>query len=131
MSVIRMFGNVFKNYVFVQIGVVDAGIFKGSEEISRLNALTDKEVNHYVDYMTQRGYYAESFTSIGNDVIREVVELAPKIREKFSNLVFFGGQLVFPEETFITRWLHNYITFALQRRFYREGTPFMIMPIRL
>jgi hypothetical protein len=131
MSVIRMFGNVFKNYVFVQIGVVDAGIFKGAEEISRLNALTDKEVNHYVDYMTQRGYYAESFTSIGNDVIREVVELAPKIREKFSNLVFFGGQLVFPEETFITRWLHNYITFALQRRFYREGTPFMIMPIRL
>jgi amino acid transporter len=131
MSVMRMFGNVFRQYVFVQIGVVDAGIFKGAEEISRLQVHTNKEVNRYVNYLHLKGYYAESFTSIGNDVIKEVVDLEPKIREKFPNIVFFGGQLVFPEETVVTRWLHNYITFALQRRFYREGTPFMIMPIRL
>ena len=131
MSVIRMFDNVFKNFVFVQIGIVDAGIFKGSEEIRRLQDHTTSEVSRYVEYMKRHGYYAESFTAIGNDVIKEVIELSPKIREKFSNVVFFGGQLVFPEETFFTKRLHNYITFALQRRFYHEGTPFMIMPIRI
>jgi hypothetical protein len=130
-NVIRMFDNIFKNFVFVQIGVVDAGTFKGSEEISRLYAHTEIEVNRYVEYMKQNGYYAEAFSAIGNDVIQEVVELSPKIKERFSNVIFFGGQLVFPEETFITKWLHNYITFALQRRFYHEGTPFMIMPIRV
>lgn len=131
MNVIRMFDNVFKNYVFVQIGVVDAGTFKGSEEISKLHSYTDSDVCRYVEYIQKHGYYAESFTAIGNDVIKEVIELCPKIRGKFADVVFFGGQLVFPEETFITKWLHNYITFALQRRFYNEGIPFMIMPIKV
>jgi amino acid transporter len=131
MGVIRMFENVFKNFVFVQIGIVDAGIFKGSDEINRLQEHTTSEVSKYVEYMRRNGYYAESFTAIGNDVVKEVFDLTPKIREKFSDVVFFGGQMVFPEETFFTKRLHNYITFALQRRFYNEGTPFMIMPIRI
>lgn len=131
MGVVRMFGGIFRNYAFVQIGVVDAGIFKGSEEISRLHGHTKSEVQRYVEYMKRRGYYSEAFTAVGNDVIREVIDLAPKIKERFSSVVFFGGQLVFPEETFINKWLHNYVTFALQRRFYHEGTPFMIMPIRV
>ncbi|MFH1075927.1 MAG: APC family permease [Pseudomonadota bacterium] len=131
MNVIKVFDNIFKNYVFVQIGVVDAGTFKGSEEISQLHVHTNNDTFRYVEYMKQHGYYAESFTAIGNDVIKEVIELTPKIREKFSNIIFFGGQLVLPEENFITKWLHNYITFELQRRFYQEGTPFMIMPIRV
>ncbi len=33
--------------------------------------------------------------------------------------------------TFVTRWLHNYITFALHRGFYQHGTPFVIVPIRV
>ncbi|MEI8344816.1 MAG: amino acid permease, partial [Candidatus Omnitrophota bacterium] len=32
-NVVRLFGNEFKNYVFVQIGILDAGNFKGAEEI--------------------------------------------------------------------------------------------------
>jgi hypothetical protein len=45
--------------------------------------------------------------------------------------MFFGGQIVFPEETFFTRLLHNYIVFAIQRRLYTRGVPFMILPIRV
>jgi hypothetical protein len=131
MSIIQLFPNVFKNFVFVQIGIVDAGNFKGAEEISHLNVHVNKEVLKYVEYMKHHGFYAEAYTAIGNDVIQEVIGLAPKIKERFSNVVFFGGQLVFPEESFLTKWLHNYITFALQRKFYHEGAPFIIMPIRV
>jgi hypothetical protein len=46
-------------------------------------------------------------------------------------VVFFGGQLVFPQDSFITRWLHNYAVFALQRKFYQQGFPFLILPIRV
>jgi hypothetical protein len=31
-----MFGDTYRNYVFVQVGVVDAGNFKGSDEIETL-----------------------------------------------------------------------------------------------
>jgi hypothetical protein len=131
MSIIGLFPKVFKNFVFVQIGIVDAGNFKGSEEISLLSSHVSNEVLRYVEYMKFHGFYAEAYTAIGNDVIQEVVQLMPKIKERYTNVVLFGGQLVFPEESFLTKWLHNYITFALQRKFYHEGMPFIIMPIRV
>ena len=50
--------------------------------------------------------------------------------DRFPNAVFFGGQLTFGEETFLNRMLHNYIVFAVQRRLYSRGVPFVILPIR-
>ena len=34
-SIFELFGGVYKNFVFVQIGVIDAGVFKGADEIKR------------------------------------------------------------------------------------------------
>ena len=81
--------------------------------------------------MKRHGYYAEGFYSIGIDVVDEIAKIAPKILERFPQAVFFGGQLVFPEETFLSRWLHNYIVFAVQKRFYHQGITFVILPIRV
>ncbi len=131
LSVFRLFGGTYKNYVFLQVGSVDAGNFKGVDEIENLDRHIDTEANRYVKYMKEHNYYAEAFTSVGTDVVDEINNLVPKITAKYHNVVFFGGQLVFPEESFMTRWLHNYIVFAVQRKFYRQGIPFVILPIRV
>jgi len=131
LSVLKMFKDTFKNFVFVQIGVLDAGFFKGSSEVERLQTHADSELKRYVSLMKQSGYYAESFSAIGVDVVDEVAQLAPKILERFPNAVFFGGQLVFPKEPIFSKWLHNYTIFAVQRRLYYQGIPVFIMPIRL
>ena len=65
------------------------------------------------------------------DIVQEAVDLAPKILEKFPQSVFFGGQLVFPNDSWLIRFLHNYTVFALQRKFYLRGIPFVILPIRV
>ena len=130
-GVMRLFGEIYKNFVFVQIGVVDTGNFKGAMEIEHLQVEVKKEVDRYVDYMKRHGYYAEGFSSIGNDVIEEVTKIAPEILERFPQSVFFGGQLVFPQDSFLSRFLHNYIVFAIQRKFYHEGIPFVILPIKV
>lgn len=130
-GVLRVFGDVFKNFVFVQVGIIDAGNFKGSDEIDRLRSHVLEEVDRYVHYMRQHGHYAEGFYSLGTDVVEELAQIAPKIVEKFPNSVFFGGQLVFPEDTFASRRLHNYTVFAVQKRFYRAGFPFVLLPIRV
>ena len=130
-GVMRMFGGVFKNFVFVQVGVVDAGNFKGADEIDRLRGHVLDELEHYVDYMREHGYHAERFYSLGTDVVEELAQVAPKIVTKFPNSVFFGGQLVFPKDTVASRWLHNYTVFAVQKRFYRAGFPFVLLPIRV
>ncbi|MBI5119137.1 APC family permease [Candidatus Poribacteria bacterium] len=130
-GVIRLFGEGFKNFAFVQVGVIDAGTFKGTADIQNLDEHTKTEVNRYVEFMRRNGYYAEGFSSIGNDAVEEITKLASKILERFPNAVFFGGQLVFPNDSFLTRLLHNYITFTIQRRLYRQGIPFIIVPVRV
>lgn len=130
-SVFRLFQGVFKNFVIVQVGIVDAGAFKGSSELERLQSHINEEVNLYVNYIKSEGYYAEGMPLIGIDAVEEITQAAPKISERFPNSIFFGGQLVFPEEIFLSRWLHNYTVFAIQRKFYYQGIPIMLLPIRL
>jgi hypothetical protein len=35
-NIFVLFGGIYKNYIFIQIGVIDAGVFKGVDEIKRL-----------------------------------------------------------------------------------------------
>lgn len=130
-NIFKMFGTIYKNFIFVQIGVIDAGVFKGAEEIESLQAKVKDDVGRYVDIMQQRGYHAEGRTAIGTDVVDEIVRLAPGILERFPNAVFFGGQIVFSNDSLLSRWLHNYTVFASQRRLYPQGIPFIVLPVKV
>lgn len=127
----RTFGDSFKNYVFLLVGQIDAANFKGTEEIVKLKSHIKDEVNKYVELMKSQNYYAEGFYAIGTDTVEELYESALEIMKKYPNAVFFGGQMVFPQDTFFSRLLHNYTTFAVQRKFYQQGIPFIIMPVRV
>ncbi|MBA4357316.1 MAG: amino acid transporter [Desulfovibrio sp.] len=127
----RMFSGEFRNIIFVQVGLVDAGVFKGVEEMEALKTHIQADLDRYVDFVRARGLYAEGVSSVGVDVVEEVVKLTPTLRQRFPKAIFFGGQLVFPDDTFFTRLLHNHIVFAVQRQLYRQGVAFVIMPIRL
>jgi amino acid transporter len=131
LSVTRLFGKDIKNYVFVQIGVVDAAVFKGASELSRLKTNMERDLQTYVGVMQERGYHAEAHWAVGTDIVHEILELAPVLRDRFPRAIFFGGQLVFAKETYLTRLLHNYVVFTLQRQLYRMGLPFVIMPVLL
>ena len=131
LTINRIFGGVFSNFVFIQAGVVDAGNFKGSGEIEKLKEHIKSEAEQYAECMRRLGYYAESATDIGTDVVEVAGELAAQIASKFQNAVFFGGQLVFENESVITRFLHNHTVFAMQRKLFQQGLPFLVLPIRV
>jgi hypothetical protein len=131
LGVIKNFGKDFHNFVFIQVGVIDAGNFKGKQEMDRLKESVDKDLKRYVEFMNNHGYYAETFSSIGTEVVEESENLVDAVIKRYPDIVFFGGQLVFPQDTFMTRLLHNYTVFSIQRRFYQKGIPFMVLPIRV
>jgi amino acid transporter len=131
LNVPRMFGDTFRNYMFVQVGSVDAGNFKGAADIDALRSHTDLEAGRYVHFATSRGYGSKAYTAIGYDVVGEVMRLAREAASEFPNHVFFAGQLLFTNETNLTRWLHNHTVFTLQRRFFLASLPFVILPIRV
>jgi len=130
-SVFRTFEKTFRNFVFVDIGMVDAGNFKGLAEIEHLRAQIKSDLDRFIYFVQRHGYYAEGFYSIGVDVVDEIAQITLRILERFPNPVFFGGQLIFPNDSFLSRWLHNYTVFAVQRRLYSKGIPVVIMPIRV
>jgi amino acid transporter len=130
-SIRRIFGDTFRNWFFIQAGIVDADRFKGAEGIERLRHHVEEGLARYVTFMQAEGYYAQGFAAIGTDVSDEICDLAQRIFRKHPNAVFFGGQIVFPEESILTRLLFNHTAFAVQRRLHREGIPFLIMPVRV
>ena len=130
-TLIRMFPGVFRNFLFVQVGVVDAGNFKGAAKMEGLKQHIHGEVNRYVNYMQRSGFHAEGLAETGIDVVTEIGNLAPGIMQRFPHAVFVGGQLVFPQDRWVDRLLHNYVVFALQRRLYQSGYPFLVLPIRV
>jgi len=130
-SILKQFPDFFKNFVFVQVGVVDAGNFKGNKEIRLLEKQLQEDGEKYVQYLKRLGYYAEAVYSIGVDAVDEIVKLAHQIQKQFPNPMFFGGQLVFEKDSPIYRALHNYTIFSVHRRLHFDGIPVMIMPIRV
>jgi amino acid transporter len=130
-GIIRIFGGTFKNFVFVQVGIVDAGNFKGVEEVAHMKVQVKKDLDRYVHYMRCHGYYAAGYSSFGTDVVDEIARITPEILERFPQSVLFGGQLVFPKTTFLSNVFHNYTIFAVQRKFYSQGIPMVILPIRV
>ena len=130
-GVIRLFTGTFRNFVFIQVGVVDAGNFKGAEEVALMKEQVKQDLDRYVRYMRCHGYYASGYSSFGTDVVDEVENIMPKILERFPNSILFGGQLVFPKTTFLSNVFHNYTIFAVQRRLYGQGVPLVVLPIRV
>jgi hypothetical protein len=127
----RMFPNTFDRCVFVHVGVVDAGTFKGADEIERLRARTRLEADRYADLCRRCGLDAEVQTGIGHDLLPAIREQVDAVLRRHPDAVVFGGQLAFQRETVWTHWLHNWVVFALQRFYCRTGVPFVIVPVRV
>ncbi|HTZ50483.1 MAG TPA: APC family permease [Spirochaetia bacterium] len=130
-NVRKVFGDVFRNWFFMSAGIVDADRFKGHTGIENLRVHVDGYLERYVRFMNAEGIYARAFSAIGTDVSDEIVGMARGIHQDHPKAVFFGGQIVFTEDTFLTRLLFNHTTFAVQRRLHQDGIPFLVMPVRV
>ncbi|MFA4967897.1 MAG: APC family permease, partial [Candidatus Margulisiibacteriota bacterium] len=84
-SIFRSFGPVFNNFVFVQMGLIDAGVFRGHEEIGKVQNKVEKEVGRYVELMKRSGYFAESKCIYGIDTAEEVDKAAKELLLRFPN----------------------------------------------
>ncbi len=130
-GVLRMFPGMFGKLIFVQVGAVDAGTFKGAEELNALRQQTRESVGRYIQVARRLGFEAEGKTDISIDPVPTIQDLTASLLREHPSAVVFGGQLSFVRETIWTRWLHNYVVFALQRLFCRDGVPFVIVPARV
>jgi amino acid transporter len=131
LSIARLFPAHFKNVVFVSVGQIDSGRFKGLDEIENLRRAKEEDLKSFVEFANCLGWYAEYRYSLGTDLIDELEKLCKSVAKDFNKSVFFAGKLVFQQENFLTRLLHNHTPFTLEQRLQFEGLEIMILPIRV
>jgi hypothetical protein len=131
LSVQHIFPRLYNNYLFVSVGVVDSSHFKGAAEVEALKKQTISDLQKYVDYAHNLGFRAEMRYAIGREAVEQVVELCEKIQEEFPRTIFYLGQLVFEDDRFYYRLLHNETAFAIQRRLQFKGLRALVLPIRV
>jgi len=131
LSITRLFPNHFKNIVFVSIGLIDSGRFKGLSEIENLRRSKEEDLKSFVEFANCLGWYAEYRYSLGIDLMQELEKLCKSVAQDFPRSVFFAGKLVFEQENYLTRLLHNHTPFTLEQRLQFEDLEMMILPIRV
>lgn len=131
LSIARLFPNHFKNVVFVSVGLIDSGRFKGLGEIENLRRSKEEDLKSFVDFANCLGWYAEYRYALGIDLMDELEKLCRSVAREFPKSVFFAGKLVFQKENFLARLLHNHTPHTLQQRLQFEGLEMMVLPIRV
>ncbi len=131
LTLLRMFPGHFKGVVFCSVAVIDSGNFKGIAEVHELERRTQQALDNYVRYAAWLGLPAESKFSTGIEVAVEADKLASELIERYPKGLFVAGQLIFDEDTFATRLLHNESAFMIQRRLQHAGVPMVVLPVRL
>jgi hypothetical protein len=128
----RTFPGQFQQVVFIAVGVIDAGAFKGKDEVDQLHANIDHDLARYVSYArTHMGWAAESDSAIGTEAVTELDRLCREVALRFPRSVFFAGKLIFQRDSWYQRLLHNETAAAVERRLQFAGLPMIVMPVRM
>jgi amino acid transporter len=130
-NAIRFGPGKFEGVIFLSVGVVDSGNFKGSDAVDDLRKHTAESLEKYVDHARRLGMPAIGFMSIGTDPVDELEQLCVAVKKRFPRATFFAGQLVFQKDTWYQRLLHNETAYSLQRRLQWDGVPMVILPTRV
>jgi uncharacterized membrane protein SirB2 len=131
LSIHRLFPGMFKNFIFVSAAVVDSGTFKGSQEIERLEAETRANLDKYVEWARSQGMVADYRIAMGTEAVASVTEVCKQIAEEYPRAIFFMGKLIFRDEKWYYRLLHNETPNAIQRRLQFDGLQAIVLPIRV
>lgn len=131
LNVFRAFPGHFKNVVFISVGVVDSGEFKGEHAVEELKARTGEMLARYVTLTQGLGVAATSRMAIGTEVVETAEQLCLDVAKDFPRSTFFAGKMIFQRETWYQGILHNETAFAIQKRLQWVGKTMVTMPVRV
>ncbi len=130
-NIFRTFPGHFKNLVFISVGVIDSGVFKGEQAIESLRKETDETLRRYVELAQRLGIPATSRQTVGTDAVEECEKLCLAVAKEFPRVTFFSGQIIFQRERWYHRFLHNETAFSIQKRLQWAGLTMVILPARV
>jgi amino acid transporter len=131
LTIRRIFGSHFKNFVFVSVGVIDSATMKGVEEVDRVRLRTETALQAYVELAHRLGLAADYRLDVGTEAVATAERVCAAAARDYPRAVFFAGKLVFEKEQLFQRLLHNETAYQLQRRLQFAGLNAMVLPVRV
>jgi hypothetical protein len=131
LTLLRMFPGQFTNMMFISVGAVDSGNFKGAKEVDHLKKQTRDALGKYVGLARRLGLSAEFRYAVGTDVVEEAVKLALHVSKQFPRTLFFSGKLLFERQAWYHKILHNETAYAIQHRLQFAGHAMVTLPVRV
>jgi len=127
----RMFPEHFRNFIFLNVRTVDSHSYGGSEDMKLLKMEANVALTYFVNFCHSRGWASKSYLGFGTDPIDEVAKLADQMHTEFPNCIFFASKLIFDQENWLIRLLHNQAPLAIQRRLHLHGLQMVILPMKI
>jgi len=131
LNVFRSFPGHFKGLVFVTVGVIDSGEFKGEHAVEELTRRTEEMLARYVSFAAGLGVPAIARMAIGTEAVAEAEKLCLEVAHEFPRVVFFAGKMIFQQERWYHRLLHNETALAVEKRLRWVGKTMVTLPIRV
>jgi hypothetical protein len=129
-EVLKMWPGFYRNFLVISAQPIDVRSYGGEQALAKLKADRLNDMEFYMNLARQTGIASKYYLGFGIDGVDEVVTLCRQAREEFPNIVFFASKIVFKNETWITRLLHNQIILAIQQRLQLEGMQMVILPMQ-
>jgi amino acid transporter len=128
-TVLKTWPGFYKNFLVVSAQPVDVRSYGGDQTCDALRVQRLKDMEFYMELARQHGIASKYYLGFGVDGVEEMVKLCREAHAEFPQVVFFASKLVFDNETWLTRLLHNQIVYAIQRRLEHEGMQMVILPM--
>lgn len=129
--IFRLFPDHFKNFIFIQAGMVDIESFRGEEELKQMQIKVKKNLDYFVNAVESMGFYATSISTFGTTPIHELVDATLPIAKEIPNVLCFATKIVFNKGDWVSHLLHNRTATTLQNQLNQHGIKCLLLPMTL
>ena len=131
MNAFRAFPHHFQGIVFLSVGVVDSGRFKGDDSMAELERETVESLARYQDLARSLGLPSEARHAVGLDVVDLAEDLCLDVAKDYPKATFIAGKVIFGKPKWYHWLLHNDAAGAIQRRLQLAGRTVVVIPARI
>lgn len=131
LAIIRLFHNHYKNYVFIGHGDIDSFSIAGNNKLHEIEYKVNADLSYLSQFCLSHNLPVDTKAVLGVDPIATLTEAATSISKEYSNVVFFGSQLVFPDGDNLLKLLSNKTIMMLQQKLYALGYYMMTLPVNV
>lgn len=131
LTIKRTFKDYYKNYVFIDVGVIDSFSMIGKNKIKQLKRSIHGDLDYLVEFCQSHNIPAMSKFELTIDPVGKIGHLAKELTKRFDNCTFFASQLIFPGNNWVQKIIYNKTVSLLQYEIYSLGYNMMILPVKV